>query len=64
MHDSILENLRKQLLRYQNMVRKEKEQACGAHAGMCAYLCGAIAATEHAINTIETKAEALHQTKI
>jgi len=46
----VLDRLRDQLARYQAMARKEREETgCETH-GMCAYLDGAIVASQRAVD--------------
>lgn len=50
--DEVLEALRKQLATYQEMARKEREETGGDTYGTCAYLDGAIVASQRAVDLV------------
>jgi len=53
MTDNVLEKLREQLAMYEDMARKEKENTGGETFGTCAYLEGAIVASQRAVEIVE-----------
>ena len=53
MTDNVLDKLREQLAMYEDMARREKENTGGETFGMCAYLEGAIVASQRAVEIVE-----------
>jgi hypothetical protein len=51
--DDILENLQDQLSNYQHMLKREEADIGNKTAGSCAYLNGAVAASQRAVEMVE-----------
>ena len=51
--DVILESLQDQLSNYQHMLKKEGEDIGNKTVGSCAYLNGAVAASQRAVEMVE-----------
>lgn len=53
MLDDILKELREQLAMYKAMSRREREETGGESYGTCAYLDGAMVASQRALELVE-----------
>jgi len=57
-----LQQLRNQLARYQRMAKEEREKTGGETYGTCAYLEGAIVASRHALEIVESAGRGTEET--